>query len=394
MNNLQNRTELPRAARWLRVGAVALALLLVIGFFNPGRVFEGYLLGYLFWLGISLGALSILLLHHLTGGAWGFPIRRILESAVSLLPWMLLLFLPILLFGLDDLYTWARPEQVDHDPLLQHKQPYLNSGFFSARALIYFAVWIGLGSALTRWSRRQDMTDRPHPAARLTAVGGPGVVLYALVATFASIDWVMSLEPHWFSTMYGVLFAAGVALSGLSFAVVMLGKLSQEKPLSDFVDAQHFHDIGNLLLTFVMFWAYIAFSQFLIIWSGNLSEETPWYLNRSQGGWQWVAVLLALFHFAVPFALLLSREHKRRIERMQRVARLVLGMRVLEMLWLVTPAFSPGQFKLGVTEILALLGVGGLWMGWFARHLARAPLLPVHLPTATRLPVEEVAEHG
>ena len=267
--------------RSLLVGIVGLALCGAGMLFNREEFFRSYLLAYLFWIGIALGCLAIVMLHHLSGGAWGIVIRRLLESATRTLPLMALLFLPIV-FGLSHLYEWARPEALG-DKILRHKSLYLNVPFFLARAALYFAAWIAVVYFLNKWSLKQDQTAAPSLSRQLELLSGPGLVIYGATMTFASIDWVMSLEAHWFSTIYGLSFMVGQVLGAFAFVIAAAILLSSRKPLSEVISSEHLHDLGKLLLAFVMLWAYLAFSQFLIMYSGNLPEEIPWYMRRQQG---------------------------------------------------------------------------------------------------------------
>ena len=262
------------------------------------------------WLGITLGCLAIVMIHHLSGGAWGLVIRRLLEAGTRTLPIMALAFLPIA-FGVRVLYLWARPDAVASDAVLREKALYLNVPFFLVRAVLYFTIWGTVAYWLNRWSLEQDHSPDPRLARKLQLLSAAGIVLYALTITFASIDWVMSLEPHWFSTIFGILFMGGQALSALSFAIAAAVLLALRPPFSDVLSRAHLHDLGKLLMAFVMLWAYFNFSQFLIIWSANLAEEAPWYVHRLGHGWQAIGLLLVVFHFALPFALLLSRGLKR-----------------------------------------------------------------------------------
>jgi hypothetical protein len=377
--------------RSLIVGMVGLALCLAGAFLSREQFFRSYLLGYLFWIGIALGSCAIVMLHHLAGGAWGFVIRRLLESGARTLPLMAALFVP-LLFGLHDLYLWARTQEVAGSELLRHKRAYLNTPFFLIRTAVYFAAWIGLAHLLNKWSGEQDQTSEPSPTRRLQSLSGPGLVVYGLTMTFASIDWVMSLEPEWFSTMYGIMFIVGQVLATMAFMIAVAVLLSDRRPLSDVASAAHFHDLGNLLLAFVMIWAYIAFAQFLIVWSGNLPEEIPWYLHRTQGGWQWIALLLAVFHFAVPFALLLSRGTKRRLRTLATVAGAIILMRLVDLFWLVVPAFHPAGPRLHWMDLAAPVGIGGIWIAAFLSHLKGRPLLPLHDPSLRE--AFSLEEHG
>ncbi len=373
-------SELDRIQRRsLLVGGVGLTLCVGGALLDPAQFFQSYLFAYLFWIGIALGSLAILMLHHLVGGAWGFVIRRVLEAAAGTLPVMALLFVPIL-FGLHDLYVWARPEAVAGSELLQHKSPYLNVPFFLIRTAIYFAAWIGLAFLFNEWSLEQDRTGEPALSRRLQMLSGPGLLVYGLTMTFGSIDWVMSLEPEWFSTIYGITFMVGQALAGFAFAILIAVLLADRQPLAGVVSAAHFHDLGNLLLAFVMLWAYMAFSQFLIIWTGNLPEEITWYLHRAGGGWNWVGLFVVIFHFAVPFLLLLSRGAKRRLHMLFAVAMTIVVMRLVDLFWLVAPAFHPSGVRVHWMDLVAPIGVGGIWMGVFARQLKGRPLLPPHDP--------------
>ena len=285
-----------------------------------------------------------------------------------------------LLFGLGHLYEWANAEHVAHDALLQAKAPYLNVPFFVIRVVLYFAVWLVVAYYLVRWSREQDATGDPDMVRRLQFLGRGALLLYSLTMTFAAVDWAMSLEPHWYSTIYGILIIGGQVLSAFAFVTAVLVLLADRAPLNAYVTPDQFHDLGKLMLAFVMLYAYFAFSQFLIIWSGNLPEDTPWYLNRSSGGWQYVAVLVLVLQFVVPFVVLLSRDIKRRPNRLAVVALIVLGARLLDLFWLVKPAFSPGQFSVHWMDIAAVFGIGGLWLSFFVWQLRDQPLLPLRDP--------------
>jgi hypothetical protein len=367
--------RLQRPARVAGLAALGLALLGWL--FDSAQFFRSYLTAYLFWCGISLGSLAILMLQHITGGAWGVVIRRTLESATRTLPLLALLFVP-LLFGLPQLYEWADPAHVAHDPILQHKSVYLNVPFFLARAVLYFAVWLTLAYFLNRWSAEQD--GGADVERRLEYLSRGGLLLFTLTMTFASIDWVMSLEPHWYSTIYGILFIGGQVLSAFAFVIPVVARIAERPPFSSYITADQFHDLGKLLLAFVMLWSYFAFSQFLIIWSGNLPEETPWYLNRLGGGWQWIGIAQIVVHFALPFLVLLSRDLKRNGRLLAGVALGVLGMRFVDLFWLIQPAFSPGAFALHWLDPVALVGVGGLWIAQLIGQLRARPVLPLGEP--------------
>ena len=375
--------------RALAVGIAGSLLAAGAAFAVPGPFFRAYLVGYLFWLGIALGCLSLLMIQHLHFGSWAVVIRRLLEAGARTLPLMAVLFLPILA-GIPHLYEWSHADAVQADEILRAKAPYLNVSFFLIRAAVYFAVWLALSFALTRWSRQQD-TQRGEegPTRRLRRLSGPGIALFVLTVTFASVDWVMSIEPHWYSTMYGALFLAGQALGALSFTIAVAVSLRRHEPLRSAVSNAHLHDLGKLLLAFVMVWAYFAFSQFLIIWAGNLPEEIPWYLKRLRGGWQWVGLLITLGQFVLPFVLLLSRRVKRDSKVLSRVALLVVGLRLVDLAWMVIPAFDDAVPIVLLLTVVSAAGIGGLWLAYFARLLAGRPLLPLGDPN-----LEEALLHG
>jgi hypothetical protein len=372
------RTQLSR----IQTGAfvAGLVVLALCGFGATGNAvqfFRSYLFAFLFWVGLSLGCLAVLMVHYVAGGRWGYAVRRMLEAGTKTLPLMGLLFIP-LLFGLPVLYIWARPEAVAADPLLRHKEPYLNVPFFIGRAVFYFAVWIGLASALDRAATAQDESPSRALTGRLLKIGGGGLLAYGLTMTFASIDWAMSLDPHWYSTIYGVLFLAGQALGAFALVIVVAVWLRRQPTLAEALQPQQLHDLGNFMLTFVIFWAYISFSQFLIIWAGNLPEETTWYLRRFHGGWGKVGLFLVALHFFVPFLLLLSRDVKRNPRAMGAVAVGLLVLCVVDLFWIVVPGYRGVKFGVHWMDVAALVGIGGLWLGAFLRRLKSRSLVPAH----------------
>jgi hypothetical protein len=380
----------------LAVGGLFL-LALAAGFaLDRGQFFRSYLFGFLFWVGIGVGSLGLAMLNHLTGGLWGLVPRRFHEAAARTLPAMALLFVPVVL-GASSLYTWAQPEVVAGDELLQEKAAYLNVPFFAARAVFYFAVWGLLAWRLSSWSRQQDGGADPARAERLRGLSAVGLILLSLTTTFAAVDWGMSLAPHWFSTIYGVLFIVGWTLSALSFTIVLMSRVAGEEPFTKALQPVTVHDLGKLLLAFTMLWGYVNFSQFLIIWSGNLSEETPFYLRRMQGGWQVVAVALLVFHFALPFALLLSRDLKRNARTLGAVAALMLVMQLVDLYWLIAPdlvghGHENVPLRVHWMDLAAALGLGGLWLFLFARQVRTAPVLPMGEPEVRELMAAAPAE--
>lgn len=353
------------------IGAVASVAGAVL---SPESFYSAYLSGFMFWLGLSLGCMAILMLHHLVGGGWSIVIRRILESGMMTLPLMFVLFLPIL-FNLPRLYSWARPE-VLHDPktdpkLLQIAQNYLNFHDILLRYIFYFVVWIGMAYFLNRWSTEQD-TIAGQSTLRFRALSGIGLVVYSLTISFAVIDWVMSLQARWISTIYGFIFIAGEALSALCFCVVIERILGKRKPMSEYLTDTEVHDHGKLMLAFVMLWTYFNFSQWLIIWAGNLPDEISWFVRRINNGWGYVAFFLVVFQFAVPFALLLSRQLKRKARTLAWVASWIIFMRMIDLYWHVEPALHP-TFHLSWLHFAVIVGIGGLWMAYFCHNLRLRP---------------------
>jgi hypothetical protein len=365
--------------RSLAVGAGASLLLLVGAVTNRTDFFHAYLTAYLFWLGIALGCLALLMLHHLVSGRWGFVIQRLLESGGRTLPVLAVLFVP-LLFGLQDLYLWARPEAVAAQAILRHRQPYLNLTFFTARAVLYFLVWILLARLLSGWSAEQDRTGAPDLTRKIRHLSAPGLILYGLTVTFASFDWAMTLGPQWHSTLFGAVFMVGQGLAALCFIILVAAWLADRPPLADAISPARLHDLGNLTLAFVMLWAYMAFSQYLIIWSANLPDEIAWYIDRMKGRWEWVAMFLIAFHFAVPFLLLLSRTTKRHLRFLVPVALGILVMRLIDLFYIVAPSFRPGEIVIHWMDIVAPVGIGGIWLWVFLGYLQSQPLLPLHDP--------------
>jgi len=372
----------------LVVGLLGLTLCFAGASHSPVQFFRSYLLAFVFWVGVALGCTAILMLHHMVGGRWGFLLRRLLESGTRTFYLMALLALP-LLFGLRLLYSWADPEKVKLDPILQYKQPYLNVPFFILRTVIYFIAWIALAYFLNKWSREHDETANPHLAKRLQNLSGPGMIIYGLTVTFASIDWVMSLEPRWFSTIYGMIFMITQALAAMSLVTIAVILLSAHEPFSALVSKRVLNDYGNLLLTFTMLWAYLSFSQYLIIWSGNLQDEIPWYVTRASGGWAGVAMALIVFHFAVPFLLLLSRFVTRRRQWLGAVAAIQIVMSVIDIFWLTVPAYERSGPQFHWMDWAAILGIGGVWIWRFTAGLKGRPLLPLHAPQ-----MEDIGHHA
>lgn len=369
--------------RGLVFGGAALALALVGALLDLEQFLRSYLIGYVFWAGIALGSMAILMIHHVAGGAWGAVIRRPLESAVRTLPLLAILFVPIF-FGVHHLYEWAHADVIAHDPILAEKAPYLNVSFFRLRAVFYFAIWIVVAHYLGRWSIEQDRDAASNAGRRLQFLSQGGLLLYGLTVTFAAVDWMMSLEPHWFSTIYGLLVMGGQGLAAFAFAIPITAAL-MHGPGEKVIGPSQLRDLGSFLLAFVMIWGYLSLSQLLIIWSANLPEEISWYLHRSTGGWRTIGMSLVVFHFAVPFMVLLSRGVKQRAPMLARVALALVMMHFVEVFWLLAPSWETKGFSLHWLDVVAPAGIGGLWLWFFVRQLARFPVLPIGdpaLPTA------------
>ena len=364
--------------RTLIVGALLLLVLVATLFVRPGEFFRAYLIGWTFWNGIAVGSLALLMLQHMTGGGWGLVIRRVLEASTRTLQIMALLFLPIIL-GAHSLYhEWTNHEEVAQHAAVQAKAGYLNLPFFIVRAIVYLGVWSTLAFFLNRWSLAQDRTGDDRYTKNMRVLSGPGMVVLIFSVSFASIDWYMSLEPEWFSTIYGFIFVASWSLSALAFVIAAMATLVKQNPLREVVAPLHFQDLGKLLLALVMLWAYFAFSQYLIIWSGNLPEEIAYYLGRIRGVWGVTIIGIALLHFAAPFLFLLSRDLKRNPRSLMMVALLVIVMRMIDLLWMLVPAFHGHSWVW--LDAIALLGFGGLWLGLFAWQLTKRSLIPINDP--------------
>jgi hypothetical protein len=364
----------------LIAGVIGVILCAIGAFKSPESFFRSYLFAFLFILGLSLGSLGLLMLQHLTGGHWGIIIRRPLESATRSLWLVFVLFLPIF-FGMRYLYAaWLTAPSSGEEALSQFQQSYLTKNGFVIRAFIYFAVWLLLVFLFNRWSREQDVNREDRRLRRrIKVMAGPGIILYVFAMSFAAIDWVMSLSPHWASTIYGFLFVAGQLISSMSLMIAVIVLLARTKPFSQIVQRRHLHDLGKLLLAFVMLWAYFDFSQLLIIWSGNLPEEITFYRTRLHGQWGVVAVIVVVFHFFVPFFLLLSRDLKRNLKILPQVALWLIFMRLVDLFWMTRPEFTTTALP-SVWDLAAPLALVGLWIFVFAGQLKQMPLLPLGDP--------------
>src|SRR6202051_3293827 len=369
------------AQRSLVIGGVFAVISVVLAFVRPDEFYRAYLLGFMCWLGVALGSMAILMIRHLTGGGWGTVIRRILGAAMRTLPLLAILFIPVIL-GICRLYIWAQPlSNIEDKHLREHleqiTQTYLTVNGFVVRAAFYFLVWNVLSFLLSKWSKQTDHAGAPDNSGRFKAVSGPGLILYGFTISFAAIDWVMSLDPSWISTIYGLLILIGELLSAMCFAVVVERILVDYKPMSEMLKPDFVHDHGKWMLTFVMVWAYFSFSQWLIIWAGNLPEEITWYMRRLYGGWGFVGLQLVVFQFCVPFVLLISRPFKRDVTRLVWLAVWLLLMRYVDLFWTIEPNFSV-TLKVTWLDVVVPIAMGGLWLAYFFRNLSRMPLVPAY----------------
>lgn len=363
----------------LMVGGVWILFVLVGWFFQPDKFYRAYLLAWLFWLGVSLGALAMVMLHHLMGGEWGFMIRRLGEHAAMTLPLLVVLFVPIAI-GLGHLYPWARPEEVANDPILRHEGPYLNVHFFLLRFLIYAVVWVGMAWYLRSASLSHDRTSSVSTAIHMHNVSAGGMAIYFITMSFASVDWIMSLEPHWISTVFGFMIVSGQAISGLCVLIVCVALIVNMPPFREKARKDHFNDLGNLLLTLVILWAYLAFAQLLVIWMGNKQDEIPWYVHRLSLGWWWIGLMLVVLHFFVPFIILLMRELKRKVSLMLGLCAGLLVLRLLDLFWQTGPSGEAAYISLwhvvNWMDLVFPIGMGGLWVAMFFWLSLGHPLMP------------------
>lgn len=383
MTSTDRNSLLRRAGLISLVVGIAGAVLCALGYGGGSKAFLGsWLVAFLFWLGISLGSLVVCMLHGVTGGGWGLAVRRIAESAYATMPLLALAFVPIAM-NVRTLYEWADPSIVSVDENLQKKVHWLNVEGYEIRAVIYFAVWIALAVLVTLLSPNEDADPESGRNLWKQRVSGAGLIIYAFSITLAVVDWVMSLEPHWFSSMYGVIYFGGQTLAGFALCVLVMSLLEDYPPWNRAVNTTRRHDLGNLLLTAVMFWSYCHFMQYLIIWSGNLPEENIWYLHRSLGGYELVALVLLVLGFAVPFALLLSRDVKQHRWRLMWLTAWLLVIRLVDCYWLAMPGLFPEELTLPWQLPAAMAAIGGFWLAIFFWRLAARADLPIHDPELT-----------
>jgi hypothetical protein len=363
----------------LALGIVGLALSGVGLFVNSRQFFYSYLVAFAFWTSVGLGALFFTMLHHLVNASWSVVLRRLFENIMSILPVMFIFFLPIAL-GLGNLYEWGNAEKVAADHALHAKTGYLNTGFFLTRTFLYLLIWSLLSVALYRLSIRQDKGHTAELAVKMKKVSAAGMILFAVTLTFAAWDWLMSLDAHWYSTIFGAYYFAGSALTALVIIILTAVYLKSKQILADKITAEHYHDLAKLLFAFMVFWAYMAFSQYFLIWYANIPEETIWYQHRWTGSWKIASLLLAFGHFAVPFLVLISRAAKRSTRLLMLAGIWMLLMHWLDLHWLALPNLHPDGFAPSWMDLTTLVGIGGIFMALVWRRMGSQPIVPVGDP--------------
>ena len=373
-------TALTRAQRFATVlGVLGLVATIVLIPMSGGLegFFESYLYAFLFWVGLTLGCLFLLMLQHVAGGPWGAIARRFLEAGAGNIYMMAILFIPILI-GITGLYIWTDPSYVANHPLVELKKGYLNIPFFIVRSVIYFAIWSGITYFLISWSKRQDAGE--DMAQKMRNFAAPAIIFHILAMTFAAVDWGMSLTPEWFSGMYGVIFMIGQAISAVSLVIIMLVSFRGVGGLPKVLSNKRLQDFGNFLMAFTMFWAYVQTGQLIILWSNNVVETNTWYVTRLGPGWGWVGGALLVFHFFVPFAILFSRWVKQKGRALVWVAIWMILMRLLDLYWIIIPSFERGGFPFRFLDVALVLALGGIWLSFFFYRLKATEILPTHDP--------------
>jgi len=372
----------------LIVAAIAGVIALYVAFTNPTVFFRGYLISYMDWLGVALGSLAILMINYMTGGGWGTSVRGILMAAARCWPLMFVLFVPLAL-SVKLIYPWAMPLESVTDPAIHEHlekhafilRDYLNVQGFWIRGILYFLIWGGMITLFSGWSKELDRPPVRDLSAKFKRLAAPGLILYALAIGFAAIDWVMSLNPSWISTIYGLLIMIGELITALGFTIIIERILYNYRPMSILLRPSYVHDHGKYMLAFTMVWAYFSFSQWLIIWAGNLPEEITWYFRRLHGGWQYVGLFLVVFHFFAPFFVLLSRPFKRDIRMLVWLAAWMMFMRYVDLFWHIEPSFSK-DFSVTLADLAVPFAMGGLFVAYFCYNLNQRPLIPAYDATA------------
>jgi hypothetical protein len=384
--------------RSLIVGVVFAIVAIILALKNPDEFYRAYLVSFMLILGLALGSMAIIMIRHLTGGGWGVVIRRIQGAAMRTLPLLAALFVPMIVAVLQHrVYIWAQPlDNITDKHLRDHlkdiTQNYLTTKGFIYRAIFYFAIWNLLSYLLSKWSKQGDSPGAPDNTDRFKTIAGPGLILYGFTVSFAAIDWIMSLDPSWVSTIFGLVVLIGQVLAAMCFAVIIERILYDYKPMSDMLKPDFVHDHGKWMLAFIMVWAYFNYSQWLIIWAGNLPNEITYYMRRLNGGWGYVGLFIVIFHFAVPFAILLSRPFKRNIRKLVWLAAWVLLMRYVDLFWIIEPNFSK-TVTVTLADIVVPIALAGIWLAYFFYNLSGLPLLPIYDPSAVEV-IEPAHHHG
>lgn len=380
-------TKAPAFIRTVQSRALVVAVLAgigsIIGFvIEPNQAFHSWLVGFAYTWGLTTGSMAVLMLWYLSGGQWGMPIRRILESAMKNLWLVALYFIPIAI-GAKAIYAWMYPQNMHEEALHKLGENFLNFRFFVFRAVLYFIIWGITVFLLSRLSTRLDNPPSKFMGRMFAGISGAGMVVYFYTATFATVDWFMSMIPGWPSTVYSLIQVVGQALLAFSLCVLLSRFLVAYQPMATLMNRKFFHDIGKLMLAFVMLWAYLSFSQWLIIWAGNMPEEIRWYLPRLHGGWEYGFALMWLFHFGVPFTLLLSQPLKKDVRKLVWIAVLLLFMRYFELFWQVEPQFHT-YFHYSWLDAVIPIFMVSLWLVFACRTYMRHPILTLY---DSRLPV-------
>ncbi len=384
--------------RSLIVGVVFAIVAIILALKNPDEFYRAYLVSFMLILGLALGSMAIIMIRHLTGGGWGVVIRRIQGAAMRTLPLLAALFVPMIVAVLQHrVYIWAQPlDNITDKHLRDHlkdiTQNYLTTKGFIYRAIFYFTIWNLLSYLLSKWSKQGDSPGAPDNTDRFKTIAGPGLILYGFTVSFAAIDWIMSLDPSWVSTIFGLVVLIGQVLAAMCFAVIIERILYDYKPMSDMLKPDFVHDHGKWMLAFIMVWAYFNYSQWLIIWAGNLPNEITYYMRRLNGGWGYVGLFIVIFHFAVPFAILLSRPFKRNIRKLVWLAAWVLLMRYVDLFWIIEPNFSK-TVTVTLADIVVPIALAGIWLAYFFYNLSGLPLLPIYDPSAVEV-IEPAHHHG
>jgi hypothetical protein len=363
----------------LGVGIAGIAGCIGAYFVDPKQFFFAYLTAFAFWVSLGLGGLFFTMIHHLVDATWSVVLRRLVETLAYTLPILLIFFIPVLL-GMSHLYPWTDATMVAEDHLLVKKTGFLNTGFFLLRTVIYFGIWTFLAFKLRSLSLKQDSGHDVGITKSWRKISAPGMILFALTTTFASFDWIMSLDPHWYSTIFGAYYFAGAAMSCMAITMIMVVYLHSKNVLKATVTEEHYHDIAKLMFAFIVFWAYMAFSQYFLIWYANIPEETIWYKHRWEGSWVTITMIIVIGHFCLPFLMLITRAAKRSGKFMLLAALYMLVIHYVDLYWLIFPNLYEGNAHFSWVDIVTMMAIGGPFMWYFWTRFTAGPLVPVGDP--------------